>query len=125
MTQITFPGAVNGRITCASNPMKGVRVKIESLDAQVNDDLELSWQGFSDTSGQVPIPGTQVSLTFKLTSDDIANGVEKVIGQYLLHIKPIGNGSARVTVTINSVVEPSVLIGVVLLNSAGQSCDEV
>ena len=125
MTQITFPDAVNGRITCDSDPMNGVRVKIGSLDAQVNDDLKLSWQGCSDTSGKVPIPGTETSLTFKLTSGDIANGVEKTIGEYFQHIKPIKNGSALVTCTINGGGGTSVSIVVMLLNTAGLTCDQV
>ncbi|POA30644.1 hypothetical protein [Pseudomonas sp. GW456-12-1-14-TSB6] len=126
MSDITFPGAINGVITCRSDPMNGIKVKIGPLTgAQIGGVLTITWQGYSDPSGSVPIPGTQTSLNHFITQNDVDNGVEKNIGDWLANIKPIQNGSARVDYTINGGGGNNALVAVRLLNSSGQSCDEV
>ena len=126
MSDITFPDAENGVINCRSNPMGGVRVKVRLLPGtQIGAVLKLDWQGYSDRAGEQLIPGTQTSLNHFITESDIANGVEKTIGDWSAHIKPIKNGSARVTNTINGGGGGDALVQVRLLNAAGQSCDEV
>ncbi|QJP96513.1 MULTISPECIES: hypothetical protein [Pseudomonas] len=126
MSDITFPGAINGVITCLSDPMNGIRVKIGPLTgAQIGGVLKITWQGYSDPSGTVPIPGTQTSRNHFITQNDVDNGLEKTIGDWHAHIKPIQTGSARVGYTINGGGEKNALAAVRLLNPIGQSCDEV
>ncbi|PTT33367.1 hypothetical protein [Pseudomonas sp. HMWF021] len=126
MSDITFPGAINGVISCRSTPQNGVKIKVGPLSGvQIGAVLKLDWQGYSDKAGEQPIPGTQTSLNHFITESDIANGIEKTIYDWSAHIKPIKDGSARVTYTINGGGGKNALVQVRLLNGAGQSCDEV
>ncbi|WP_095191938.1 hypothetical protein [Pseudomonas sp. Irchel 3E19] len=126
MSEITFPDAVRGVINCSSKPMDGVKVKIGPLtDTPEGAVLKISWQGFSDSEGQTPIPGANTSLNHFVTPGDVANGLEKTIGDWIPHIKPIKNGSARVTYTINGGGGNTASVLVRLLNASNQSCDEV
>ncbi|MGY2442448.1 hypothetical protein [Pseudomonas sp. SDO52101_S400] len=126
MSDITFPDVFNGVINCRSNPMNGVRVQIGPLTgAQIGGVLKITWQGYSDRSGTVPIPGTQTSLNRFITQDEVDNGLEQTIGDWLANIKPIRVGSARVDFTINGGGGNNALVEVFLLNAAGESCDEV
>lgn len=126
MSDITFPGAEDGVITCRSNPMDGVKVKVMlPSGTKIGAVLKLSWHGYSDQAGEQPIPGTETSLDHVINEGDISNGVEKTIGKWLTHIKPIENGSARATYTINGGGGGNALVQVRLLNAAGQSCDGV
>lgn len=126
MSDITFPDAFDGVIICDSNPMNGVRVQIGPLTgAQIGGVLKITWQGYSDPSGTILIPGTQTSLNHFITQNDVDNGLEKTIGDWLANIKPIQDGSARVDYTINGGGGNNALVSVRLLNAIGQSCDEV
>jgi hypothetical protein len=126
MSNITFPDAIDGYITCASEPMNGIRVKIELLaDVQIGAKLMLSWQGFRDVDGTSPIQGTETSLIHYVKENDISNGVVMTIGNYFQHIKPIKHGSARASYTIDDVPYPFATVRIFLLNAAGQTCDEV
>ncbi|MGG7674223.1 hypothetical protein [Pseudomonas sp. WC2] len=125
MSDVTFPGAINGVISCRSQPMNGVKVRVGPLpETQIGAILQLSWQGYSDRNGQTPIPGTSTSLNHLLTQDDIDKGLDKTIGDWLEHIKPIKVGSARASYTINGAGGKTALIDVILLNTSNESCDE-
>ncbi|EJM22222.1 hypothetical protein PMI21_00033 [Pseudomonas sp. GM18] len=126
MSNITFPDAFNGSIICRSNPINGIRVKLEPLTGvQIGAVLKLSWLGFSDDAGTSPIPDTETSLNHFVTKSDIADGVEKTIGDYFQHIKPIRNGSARASYTINGGSPTFADIRVRLVNAVGETCDEI
>jgi hypothetical protein len=106
--------------------MEGVKFKVTlPKDVQVGQVLTYSWQGYSAPNGGDPIPGTEFSGTREVTQADIEHGAEVTIIDYFTYIKPIKNGSAIATCKINSVTSPEALVQVILLNSSGQTCDEV
>lgn len=128
MSDITFPDAVtlpDGKpaITCESEPMKGVKVKIGPLaGVQIGAVLKLLWLGRNDQG--VSLPGTETSLNHFVTPDTVKEGVELTIKDYERHIKPIRDGSAEVGYTINGGSSTSVVLAVFLLNADNQTCDE-
>jgi hypothetical protein len=128
MSDITFPDAVTlpggtRVITCESNPQAGVKIQIGPLTGvQIGAVLKLSWQGYNQNGA---IPGTSTSLTHFVTEADTSEGLQKTISDYTNHIKPIRDGSAGVAYTINGGAPTAVEIKVLLLDSAGQTCDEV
>jgi hypothetical protein len=127
MSDITFPDAVDGIISCNSKPHEdGVKIKVGPLlGTRIGDVLKLDWQGYSDHAGEQPIPGTQTSFIHFITEPDITDGVEKTVVNWEEHIKPIKMGSARVTYTINGGGGKTAQVPVFLLNAEGLSCDEV
>ena len=127
-SSISFPDVDQefGLINCSSNPMAGIRVAIGPLKGfKVGDVLNLSWEGFSDSELTVPVPETLSSLNHFVVQDDIDNGLEKTIGDYFKHIKPIRDGWGKASYAINGNESTQASVRVVLLNAAGQTCDEV
>lgn len=123
---IEFLNLFNGRITCRSRPMEGVKFKVTlPQGVQVGDELSYSWQGYSAPNGGNPIPETAFSGEQVVTQTDIERGAEVTISDYFKYIKPIKDGSAIATCEINNDTSPETLVQVNLLNTSGQTCDEV
>ncbi|WP_434607583.1 hypothetical protein J3P80_05230 [Pseudomonas sp. D2-30] len=120
---ITFPGTdPTGIISCRSNPMEGISFRIDLTGVQVGAVVLFSWQGFRDQALTDPIRGTRTVGEYVVEQSDIDKRfLEGKIGEYFKHIKPIryGWGKASYTIEVMAKVEVN------LLNSSGQTCDEV
>jgi len=123
---IEFLNLFNGKITCRSRPMEGVKFKATlPQNVQVGDKLSYSWQGYSAPNGGNPIPDTAFSGERGVTQADIEHGAEVIIIDYFKCIKPIKDGSAIAICKIANSTSPEALVQVNLLNTDGQTCDEV
>ncbi len=69
--------------------------------------VTLTWGGFTDSSADKPITGTQVSVPLVVPTPAPAAGMEFLIGDYMTHLKPVSNGYGKLTYTISSVVPES------------------
>jgi hypothetical protein len=127
MADIHFKDLFNGVINCSSKPqINGISVEVGALsnEAKVGDEFIGKFQGCSDSEGEVPIQGASTSLSRNVTRADIENGSVDCFKEWN-KIKLIGNGSVRYNYLINGVVENTASVVVRLVNSSGQSCDEV
>lgn len=127
MADIHFKDLINGVINCRSTPQNnGISVEVGALsnEAKVGDKFTGKFQGCSDSEGEVPIQGASTSLSRDVTQADIDNGSVDRFKEWN-KIKLIGNGSVRYNYLINGGVGNTASVVVRLLNSSGQSCDEV
>jgi hypothetical protein len=69
--------------------------------------VTLTWGGFTDSSANDPITGTQVSVPLVVPTPAPVAGMEFLIGDYMTHLKPVSNGYGKLTYTISSVVPES------------------